>query len=221
MDFRQRSISTVVKTELYASRGTFWGTICFPKENQFEKGFVLWAEFFFSFIEFVLPVYQKRVPVCWWTFRDKSFFRTKISLWIFSEITRKIDVLLQRVFYRLTKLRFICLEEFFGRIPFSEKNIKSSITFFRNRGEFFFRDLGRKQALGRKASARLPKLESTLPKSFRKKTYFFEEISVLKLFFRPLADFYRTLAKNIKRLSNCFFNCREQLLLVKFFFLEN
>ena len=97
------------------------------------------------------------------------------------------------------------------------KNIKCSITFFRNRGEFFFRDLGRKQVLGRKASARLPKLESTLPKCFSKKTYFFEEISVLELFFRLLAAFFRTLAKNIKRLSNWFFICLEQLLHVTIF----
>ena len=47
MHFRQRNISTVVKTELYASRETFWRKWCFPKENQLEKSFVLWVEFYF------------------------------------------------------------------------------------------------------------------------------------------------------------------------------
>ena len=70
------------------------------------------------------------------------------------------------------------------------RNINSSIAFFRNRGDFFFRDLGRKQALGRKASARLPKLESTLAKCFIKKTYFFWRDKCLGTFIQIVGGFF-------------------------------
>ena len=125
MDFRQRFISTVIINGFYISREIFWGKNMFPEKNQLEKSLYTSSAVLFSFVDFVWPVYQKRVLVCRWTFWDKSVFRTKTFLRLFSELTRKIVVLWQRIFYLLTKVRFICLEEFFGRVSFSEKNINS------------------------------------------------------------------------------------------------
>ena len=48
------------------------------------------------------------------------------------------------------------------------KNLNCSIKFFRIREALFCRDLGKSRAFGRKVSARLPKLYSTLPKCFIK-----------------------------------------------------
>ena len=49
ISFWQKIISTVVKTGLYASRGTFWGKICFPKKKSIKK-IVFYFERNFSFL---------------------------------------------------------------------------------------------------------------------------------------------------------------------------
>ena len=74
-NFWQKTISAVFKTGIYASRGTFWGKICFPKKINC---FCTLIGILVSFVALVWDVYQKRFTVYRWRFWEKSFFRTKI-----------------------------------------------------------------------------------------------------------------------------------------------
>ena len=53
------------------------GENMFPKRKPIRKNFCTLKRVFFSVIEFIWHVYQKRVPVYNWRFWEKSFFRTK------------------------------------------------------------------------------------------------------------------------------------------------
>ena len=148
-------------------------------------------------------------------FLNKKFARS------FLETTRKIVVLWQWKFYRLTKMRFICLEELFGRISFSEKNISSWITFSRIRREIFSRDLGKKQALGRNGQHgcqnRILRFQNVLSKT----TLLFWMNEFPEIFSDSMANFFRTPAKNFKFLLNCFFYPSRPFSSCETFFVEN
>ena len=94
ISFWQKIISTVVKTGLYASRGTFWGKYVSRKKNQLKKLFFILSGILVSCIELVWHVYQKRFTVYRWRFWEKSFFRTKnflrIFFWTYEEKCRTL-----------------------------------------------------------------------------------------------------------------------------------
>ena len=72
--FWQKNISTVVKTGLYASRGTFWGKYVSRKKVNC---FCTLSGILLSCVALVWHVYQKRFIVYRWRFWEKSFFWTK------------------------------------------------------------------------------------------------------------------------------------------------
>ena len=134
------------------------------------------------FIKNVSPFTDER-------FETNLFFEQKFCSNFFRNYAESCRTLAMKVL-PIDKVAFYLSRGIFGRISFSEKNISSWITFSRIRREIFSRDLGRKQALGRKASARLPKLESTLAKCFIKKTYFFWRDKCLGTFFQIVGGFF-------------------------------
>ena len=75
--FWQKNISTVVKTGLYASRGTFWGKYVSRKKVNC---FCTLSGILLSCVALVWHVYQKRFIVYRWRFWEKSFFWTKTFL---------------------------------------------------------------------------------------------------------------------------------------------
>ena len=82
------------------------------------------------------------------------------------------------------QVRFICLEDSFQENLVFGKNINSSITCLRIQWVFFFSDLERNRAFGRKVSAWLPKPDSTLPNCLIKENFFLDE--------RMSSDFFQT-----------------------------
>ena len=103
------------------------------------------------------------------------------------------------------QVRFICLEDSFQENLVFGKNINSSITCLRIQWVFFFSDLERNRAFGRKVSAWLPKPDSTLPNCLIKEIFFFGWKNVFRLF----SDFWRIFFSD---------SCKEHRKIVKLLF---
>ena len=137
-------------------------------------------------------------------FEKSHFFEQKVFYGIFSEPTRKIVVLWHWNSSQLSKLSFISCGNFRENFVFGE-NINRSIACLRFQGEFFFCNLKENQAFGRKVSARLPKLDSTLPNCSIKENFFFGWMNVSKLFFKLVADFFSDSCKKHQKIVKLLF----------------
>ena len=85
------------------------------------------------------------------------------------------------------------------------KNIKCSITFFRIRETLFSSDLGENRAFGRKISAGLPKLDSTLPKCITKENSLFWMKNCLETFYQTFGGFFLDSCRKLQLIVNLLF----------------
>ena len=86
-DFWQKSISTVVKTGLFTSSGTFWGKICFPKKYSMKKLILYFERFFVFFCRTILAWLSETPPCVQMKFLRKNHFFERINVYeCFSEV---------------------------------------------------------------------------------------------------------------------------------------
>ena len=189
MDFWRSLISTVVTNGFYISRETFWGKNVSRKKIIKKKCICTLSGVLVSSYRIYLACLSKTFHRLQMKVLRKIICSNKKLFTKFIQNVERCRTLAMNLLPIVKNAFHLSTGTFREKFVFG-RNINSSRAFFRNRGDFFFRDLGRKQALGRKASARLPKLESTLPKCFIKKTYFFWRDKCLGTFFQIVGGFF-------------------------------
>ena len=123
-------VSRVIRTWLNASRGSFWGKTCISKNFSDKYNFSN-IQHNFSFLSFFWR-FIKKASLCPDEIIEEIFLRSNICLRIFSRIWADIVILRQHNFNRLSKMRFICLEQIFHGDFFTWKVLSNWITFFGN-----------------------------------------------------------------------------------------
>ena len=133
-DFWRKFVRSVVRTGVNVSRATFWGKTRFSEKytiNNFFQTFSILLVFcrFLAYLSEMRPCVQIKLS-------RKVFKQTNVYK-KFSKIEQKFVVLWQQHFNRLSKMDFICLEQFFHGDFFAWKIISNWITFFGSRGICF------------------------------------------------------------------------------------
>ena len=129
LDFWRKIVRRVVRTGLNVSRATFWGKTRFSEEfpvNNFFQTFSIVLVFFrlLAYLSEMRPCVQMKLL--------RKLFKQLNVYGKFSEIEQNFVVLWQEHFNRLSKMRFICLEEFFYGNFVTWKVLSNWITFFGN-----------------------------------------------------------------------------------------
>ena len=94
----------------------FWGNTCSSEKKSNE-----YSDFQRNFSFFVVfwDDYQKGVPLPKWEYWGKTIFFWKKNVFdFFSALERRIVILWRWISNRLSKMRLVCLEEFFSRRSF-------------------------------------------------------------------------------------------------------
>ena len=110
LDFGRKIVRRVVRTGLNVSRATFWGKTRFSEKfpvNNFFQTFSIVLVFcrFLAYLSEMRPCVQMKLL--------RKIFKQLNVYGNFSEFEQNFVVLWQQHFNRLSKMRFICLEEFF------------------------------------------------------------------------------------------------------------
>ena len=109
----QKTISTVVKTRLCASVGTFWGNTCSSEKNPMSNSLQIFSGFLF-FLSFFGMIIKKASLCPNESIEGKCFFFGKKNVFeFFSALERGIVILWRWISNRLSKMRLVCLEEIF------------------------------------------------------------------------------------------------------------
>ena len=126
----------VIRTGLNVSRATFWGKTRFSEKfpvNNFFQTFSIVLVFcrLLAYLSEMCPSVQMKLLRE--TFKQINVYES------FSELEQIFVVLWQQHFNRLSKMRFICLEEIFHGNFVTWKVLSNWITFFGNRGLCFLK----------------------------------------------------------------------------------
>ena len=128
-DFWRKIVRSVVRTGLNVSRATFWGKTRFSEKhprNNFFQTFSIVLVFcrFLTYLSEIRPCVQMKVL--------RKVFKREDVYEILSEREQNFFVLWQQHFNRLSKMGFICLEQFFLGDFFCLEDYKQLNNFFGN-----------------------------------------------------------------------------------------
>ena len=144
----------------------------FPKKDHLQKLFLYFEGNFSFFYRTCLACLSKTFHRLQMKVLRKVIFSNKKLFTEFFQNVERCRSLAMNLL-RIVKNAFQLSRGTFREKFVFGKNIKCSITFFRIRETLFSSDLGENRAFGRKISAGLPKLDSTLPKCFIEENFVF------------------------------------------------
>ena len=182
-----------------------FGAKCFPKKNHLEILFLYFERNFSFFYRTCLACLSKTFHRLQMKVLKKVIFSNKNLFTEFFQNVERCRTLAMNLLAIVTNAFHLSRGTFREKFVFG-KNIKCSITFFRIRETLFSSGLGKNRAFGRKVSAGLPKLDSTLPKCMTKENSLFLDEKLTRIFFiRFLADFFSDSCQKLQLIVNLLF----------------